>query len=292
MAAANGGYSATTSATVAPGSLSGKVAVINGGTRGLGAEIATQLAEQGVKVVITGRTKVQGEQTAADIAAKGGEVMFVAMDATKEAEIEALHKKIVDDPKFGGFDFAVNNLGVEDTPPGPLENSTEAIFDHCMNTKAKSAFLGMKHQIRHFKGADKPGAIVNVSSMIGLGGHAVVPAYSAANGAVQALTKSVAIEVAKEKIRINCVCPSAMEDTPMLHRFTGGSDGSKEGDGKAKAGEGYAGYMDHFPAKYPMGRIAKKEEVAKATIFLLSDASSFITGHCLPVEGGMVINLM
>eukprot|EP00812_Abedinium_dasypus_P003355 NODE_1413_length_1147_cov_266.054029.p2 GENE.NODE_1413_length_1147_cov_266.054029~~NODE_1413_length_1147_cov_266.054029.p2 ORF type:complete len:278 (-),score=65.33 NODE_1413_length_1147_cov_266.054029:169-1002(-) len=274
------------------GSFAGKVAVINGGTRGLGAEIAEQLAGLGVKVVITGRTKHQGERTAAKIADKGGEVLFVKMDATKEAAIVSLHETIVADPRFGGFDLVVNNLGQEDTPPGPLENSTEEMFDHCINIKAKSAFLGMKHQIRHFKAECKPGAIVNVSSMIGLGGHPNVPAYSAANGAIQAMTRSVAIEVGQSNIRINCVCPSAIEDSPMLHRFTGGSDGSQAPSGEQVAGEGYAGYMEHFPGTYPMGRIAKVEEVAKAAIFLLSDSASFITGHCFPVEGGKVMSLL
>lgn len=150
----------------------------------------------------------------------------------------------------------------------------------------------MKHQIKHFKNVDKPGAIVNVSSMIGMGGHANVPAYSAANGAVQAMTRSVALEVAQSKIRINCVCPSAIEDSPMLHRFTGGADGSQAPGAVMSAGEGYSGYMETFAPKYPMGRIAKAGEVAAAAIFLLSESSSFITGHCLPVEGGFIMSLM
>lgn len=109
---------------MAAAKLSGKVAVVNGGTRGLGAQIAEQLAGLGIKVVITGRTRHQGEQTAAKIASKGGEVMFIEMDATREAEIVALHETIASDPRFGVFDFAVNNLGVEDSPLGPLETST------------------------------------------------------------------------------------------------------------------------------------------------------------------------
>jgi len=268
----------------------GKVAIVNGGTRGLGQEIASQLAHSGAIVVITGRTKLQGDKVVEEIKAQGGEVMFVQMDATKEAEIESLHQTVVD--RFGGFDFAVNNLGVEDSPPVELKDSSEEAFDHCVTTKAKSAFLGMKHQIRHFLGAKKPGAIVNVSSMIGLGGHANVPAYSCANGAIQALTKSAAVEVAKERIRINCICPSAMKDTPMLHRFTGGVDGSKTEDGKVTAGDGYAGYLDVFEPKYPMGRIPPASEVAGAAIFLLSSSSSWITGHNLPVDGGYTMSLM
>jgi len=268
----------------------GKVAIVNGGTRGLGEAIARQLTLQGAKVVVTGRTKQQGELVVKNLEAEGAEVTFVQMDCTKETEIIELHKKVVE--KFGGFDLAVNNLGVEDSPPVVLKDSTEESFDRCITIKAKSAFLGMKHQINHFMDNKRRGAIVNVSSMIGLGGHANVPAYSAANGAVQALTKSAAVEVAKDSIRINCICPSAMKDTPMLHRFTGGKDGSSNETGKCEAGEGYAGYLEHFEPKYPMGRIGDADEVARAAVFLLSDASSWITGHNLPVDGGFTMSLM
>lgn len=268
----------------------GKVAIVNGGTRGLGEAIAKLLAKNGAKVVITGRTKHQGEAVAASINSDGGEALYHQMDCTKEAEIVQLHEVVI--AKLGGFDFAINNLGVEDSPPVELKDSTEESFDRCITTKAKSAFLGMKHQINHFLNNKKPGAIVNVSSMIGLGGHANVPAYSAANGAVQALTKSAAIEVAKDGIRINCICPSGMKGTPMLHRFTGGSDGSKETDGQCKAGEGYESYLQHFTPKYPMQRIGDAEEVARAALFLLSQASSWITGHNLPVDGGFTVSLM
>merc|ERR1719393_75864 len=216
--------------------------------------------------------------------------MFYQMDATKEAEICKLHETVA--TAFGGFDLAVNNLGVEDSPPVPLKDSSEESFDHCVSIKAKSAFLGMKHQINHFIDGKKTGAIVNVSSMIGLGGHANVPAYSAANGAVQALTKSAAVEVAKDNIRINCICPSAIKNSPMLHRFTGGKDGSANETGTVEAGEGYAGYMENFEPKYPMGRIGDADEVARPVIFLLSDASSWMTGHNMPVDGGYTMSLM
>lgn len=268
----------------------GKVAIVNGGTRGLGESIARQLSENGAKVVITGRTKNQGDLVVKNIEAAGGEALFVQMDCTKEAEIIELHKKVIE--KFGGFDMAVNNLGLEDTPPVVLKDSTEEAFDLCINVKAKSAFLGMKHQINHFIDNKKRGAIVNVSSMIGLGGHANVPAYSAANGAVQALTKSAAVEVAKDNIRINCICPSAIKNSPMLHRFTGGKDGSANETGTVEAGEAYAGYMENFEPKYPMGRIGDADEVARPVIFLLSDASSWMTGHNMPVDGGYTMSLM
>ncbi len=268
----------------------GKVALVNGGNRGLGRELALRLAAAGARVVITGRTRHQGDATAAELGAlHGAEALFVAMDGTREADIIALHERVAD--TFGGFDFAINNLGVEDTPPGPLESSTEAIFDHCLTTKAKSAFLGMKHQILHFKGAGKPGAVVNIASMIGLGGHAAVPAYTAANGAVQALTRSVAMEVARDGIRVNCVCPGAIDGSPMLLRFTGGSDGSAAGDDQAVAGEHYDGYRQQAAATYPMGRLPSLGEVADAVLFLLSPAAGGITGHCLPVDGGFVVNL-
>lgn len=268
----------------------GKAVIVNGGNRGLGRELALRLVRCGARVVITGRTRHQGEATLAQLrAVAGAEALFVAMDATRESEIIALHEQIVD--AWGGFDLAINNLGVEDMPPGPIETSTEAIFDHCVATKAKSAFLGMKHQILHLKAAGKPGAIVNVSSMIGLGGHALVPAYTAANGAVQALTRSVAMEVARDGIRVNCVCPGAIDGSPMLFRFTGGSDGSAASDDPAVIGEHYDGYRQQAAATYPMGRLPRVAEVADAVLFLLSPAAGGITGHCLPVDGGFVVNL-
>jgi len=266
----------------------GKVVLINGGTRGLGAEIASQVFQQGGKVVITGRTSHQGLDVVSQLGGDTSKVMFVQMDCTVESEVIALHEKILSNPDFGGIDFAVNNLGLEDQPPGPIETCSEEVFDSCIRVKAKAAFLGMKHQIRYFKSAAKKGSIVNISSMIGLGGHAFVPAYSAANGAVQAMTKSVACEVGCVGIRVNCVCPGAINDTPMLHRFCGGADGSS---GEKRQGDGYLPYLAGAGAKYPLGRLVEVSEVAKATLFLLSDASSFITGHCLPVEGGCVMSL-
>ena len=264
----------------------GKVVLVNGATRGLGAEIARQVVALGAKVVITGRTKHQGEKVAANIGAD--KAMYVQMDCTVEGEIIALHEKIQANPNFGGFDYVVNNLGVEDSPPGPIETCTEEVFERCINVKVKSAFFGMKHQIQHFKARGVPGSIVNVSSMIGLGGHAMVPAYSAANGAVQALTKSVATEVGANGIRVNAICPGAIKDTPMLHRFTGGSDGSS---GPATEGPAYSAYLEDAVKKYPMGRLPEVSEVASAAIFLLSNGSAMITGHCLPVEGGYVMAL-
>ena len=269
---------------------SGKVAIVNGGTRGIGREIALQLADAGARVVITGRTSHQGEKTLTLLESKdSGGAIFVQMDATKEAEIVALHEKVV--AAFGGFDFAVNNLGVEDTPLATIDESSEAVFDLCVSIKAKSAFLGMKHQVLHFKEERKPGAIVNVSSMIGLGGHANVPAYTAANGAVQSLTKSVAIEVADIGIRVNCVCPGAIDDSPMLHRFTGGRDGSDAADDNVVEGEFYKGYINQANNTYPMKKLPTVGEVAGAVIFLLSPSASAITGHLLPVDGGFTVNL-
>lgn len=269
---------------------SGKAAIVHGGTRGLGRELALRLVAAGARVVITGRTRHQGEATLTELhALAAGGARYVAMDATRESEIVALHDEI--SAAWGGFDLAVNNLGVEDTPPGPLESSTEAVFDRCVATKAKSAFLAMKHQILHFKAAGKPGAIVNVASMIGLGGHASVPAYTAANGAVQALTRSVAMEVARDGIRVNCVCPGAIDGSPMLFRFTGGGDGSASVDDAAVAGEHYQGYREQAAATYPMGRLPTTAEVADAVLFLLSPAAGGITGHNLPVDGGFVVNL-
>ena len=264
----------------------GKVVLINGGTRGLGAVIAQQAVDLGAKVVITGRTKHQGE----DVVKKVGSdrVLYVQMDCTVENEIVSLHEQIKSNPDFGGFDFVVNNLGVEDSPPGPIETCTEEVYEQCMNVKVKSAFLGMKHQIQHFKSRNIAGSIVNVSSMIGLGGHAMVPAYSAANGAVQALTKSVACEVGGHGIRVNAICPGAIRDTPMLHRFTGGSDGSSS---PVTEGHLYSDYLKNESKKYPMARLPEVSEVAKAALFLLSKGSSMITGHCLPVDGGYVMSL-
>lgn len=268
----------------------GKVAIVNGGTRGLGREVALQLAVAGARVVITGRTPHQGEEALQLLRQQGAEQpLFVAMDACREDEIIALHDRVAS--AWGGFDLAVNNLGVEDTPPGPLESSTEAIFDHCVATKAKSAYLGMKQQIRHFKAANRPGAIVNVASMIGLGGHAMVPAYTAANGAVQALTRSVAMEVARDGIRVNCACPGAIDDSPMLYRFTGGSDGSGSAAEGPAAGSQYQAYRQQAAATYPMGRLPTLDEVAAAILFLLSPSAGAVTGHSLPIDGGFVLNL-
>ena len=247
--------------------LSGKVALVTGGTSGIGKASAIALAQAGANVVVAGRRQAEGEETIRQIQAIGGDGFFVATHVSKEADVQALIEKTM--ARYGRLDIAFNNAGV-DQETTPLPEQTEATYDRIMDINVKGVWLSLKHEIPAML-KNGGGAIVNTSSGLGLVGAAGVPIYVASKHAVEGLTKSVALEYAKQGIRVNAVSPGLIQ-TEMLDRTV----------------QTNTELIEYFKTTLPMGRIGTPEEVVNAVLWLCSDASSFVTGHSLTVDGGYI----
>ncbi len=247
--------------------LQNKVALVTGGTSGIGRATAIAYAQQQAKVVVVGRRVDEGEETVRLIQEAGGEAIFVQADVTKEADVKAMIDKAVG--VFGRLDIAFNNAGTVGENPSLIEQ-TEAEYDRMMNVNVKGVWLSMKHEIAQML-KQGSGSIVNTASANGVIGLPSVPLYTASKHAVVGLTKAAALQYAKAGIRINVVAPAAIE-TDMFEAATGGQD-------EAKA---------YITGLHPIGRIGTPLEVANAVLFLSSDMASFVTGETLMVDGGFV----
>jgi NAD(P)-dependent dehydrogenase (short-subunit alcohol dehydrogenase family) len=243
----------------------GKVALVTGGTSGIGRATAVAFAREGAKVVLSGRREKEGLAVVEEIAKAGGVAHFVAADVAKEADVKRLVEETV--AKFGRLDAAFNNAGVEWA--GPLTEVTEADYRRVFDINVWGVLTSMKYEVpAMLKGGG--GAIVNTSSIAGHVGMAGVSVYIASKHAVEGLTKAAALEFAKQGVRVTAVAPAAIV-TEMIDRFVGGEDSDQ---GKAMA------------AMHPVGRMGRAEEVAAAVLYLTSDAAKFTTGVSLPVDGG------
>jgi amino acid adenylation domain-containing protein len=248
--------------------LEDKVALVTGGSGGIGRATALAFAREGAKVVIASRRFAESEETVRLVKEAGSEAIFVKADVTKPTDIELLVNKTVE--TYGSLDCAFNNAGTEGNL-GLLIHQTEENWDSVIDTNLKSVWLSMKYQISQML-KQGGGTIVNNASIAGLVGFAGSSVYVASKHGVLGLTKSAALEYAKSGIRINAVCPAAVQ-TPLLDRFVGGFE-------EAKA---------QFADQHPIGRIAKPEEIAEAVIWLCSDATSFVIGHPLVLDGGFTV---
>jgi NAD(P)-dependent dehydrogenase (short-subunit alcohol dehydrogenase family) len=243
----------------------GKVALVTGGTSGIGRAAAIAYAREGAKVVVAGRRASEGEETAQLVRAQGGEAMFVPTDVAQAAQVKNLIGRTLE--QFGRLDFAFNNAGVEQEPT-PLLEQDEKTFDRVMDINVKGVWLSMKYEIPAMLKAGG-GSIVNTSSALGVIAFPGIEIYVASKHAVIGLTKSAALEFGKQGIRVNAILPAVI-DTEMYHRFAG------------EKPEFHA----QITALHPIGRIGKSEEIADAAIWLSSSKSSFVTGHSLLVDGG------
>jgi NAD(P)-dependent dehydrogenase (short-subunit alcohol dehydrogenase family) len=243
----------------------GKVAIVTGGTSGIGRAAAVAYAREGARVVVAGRRAAEGEETVRLIRALKGDGIFVATDVSKAAQVKELVDRTMQ--KFGRLDFAFNNAGIEQEPTPFLEQDEET-YDRVMNINVKGVWLSMKYEIPAMLKTGG-GSIVNTSSALGLIAFPDVEIYVASKHAVIGLTKSAAVEFGKQGIRVNAVLPAAIE-TDMLQRFVG-----EKAESRA-----------HLTAMHPIGRVGKSEEIADAAIWLSSSKSSFVTGHSLLVDGG------
>ncbi len=241
-----------------------KVAIVTGGTSGIGEATALAFAQAGAKVVVAGRREKEGEAVISRIKRSGGEASFIKTDVSKEAEVKSLVEKTLS--RYGYLHFAFNNAGVEEVMTS-FPDQTEENFDKIMTINVKGVWLSMKYEIPAMLKSGG-GAIVNTASVAGLIGMATVPVYVASKHAVSGLTKSAALEFSKQGIRVNAVAPAAIE-TRMYRDFATTEETQK-----------------YFTSLHPIGRIGQPAEVAAAVLYLCSPEASFITGHVLPVDGG------
>jgi len=248
--------------------LENKVALITGGTTGIGRDTAVLFAKAGAKVIFSGRREVEGNETLSLVRAEGGDGYFIKSDASKSADVESLVQKTID--KYGRLDVAFNNAGIEGVW-APLIEQTEENWDQVQNINLKGVWLSLKYEILQMLKQGGGGAIVNMSSVAGLIGAAGAGVYVASKHGVLGLTKSAAIENAAYGIRVNAVCPAVIE-TPMAERVFGEPAVNKR-----------------MLSLHPLGRFGKPLEVAEAVLWLCSDRSSFTTGQYLGIDGGLLI---
>jgi NAD(P)-dependent dehydrogenase (short-subunit alcohol dehydrogenase family) len=251
------------------GEFAGKVVIVTGGGYGIGRAAALGFAKRGAKVSIADVDVKNGEETIRRIKEAGSEAIFVKTDVSKEPDVENLIKKNVE--TFGKLDCAFNNAGIHKVFV-PTIDFTLADWNEIINVNLKSVWLCMKYEIPQMLKQGK-GAIVNTSSAAGLIAAPSNPAYPASKHGVVGLTKSTAIEFARRGIRVNCVCPGPTR-TGMHESLVAVSPE----------------IVEMMNTKVPMGRMAEPEEVAAAAIWLCSDEASYITGHALPVDGGLVVD--
>ena len=247
--------------------LEGKVGLVTGGTSGIGRDASVLFAKAGAKVVVAGRREVEGKETVDQIRAAGGEGLFVKADVSKAADVQALVQKTVE--KFGRLDVAFNNAGIEGAWIAITEQSEED-WDRTIDINLKGVWLCLKHEIRQMLKQGGGGAIVNMASVAGWIGSAGAATYCASKHGVIGLTKSAALETARNGIRINVVCPAVIE-TPMAERIFGAPEMNKYALGL-----------------HPIGRFGTPMEVAEAVVWMCSERASFMTGQSLVVDGGFL----
>jgi NAD(P)-dependent dehydrogenase (short-subunit alcohol dehydrogenase family) len=244
--------------------MSAPVVLITGGLTGIGRAAAIAFAKAGNRVVVSGRKPDAGEAVAGELRALGAEAEFIQADVRREDDVRRLIDRTVE--RFGRLDAAVNNAGTEGKP-GPVVEQTADTYAATFDTNVLGTLLSMKHELRVMM-AQGAGSIVNISSTYGHEGAKGASIYAGSKHAVEGMTKSAALEAAGSGVRVNAVAPGPT-DTGMLDRFTGTAER------KAALQSGV-----------PLGRIGQPEEIARAIVFLASDAASFVTGQIVAVDGG------
>jgi NAD(P)-dependent dehydrogenase (short-subunit alcohol dehydrogenase family) len=249
--------------------VAGKVAIVTGAGRGIGQAIATLFAEEDAKVLVVDWNRETGAATAAAIQAAGHETRFCYADVSQAEDVQAMVGAAVG--AWGRLDILVNNAAIQIVLK--LVETTEEEWDRLQSVNLKGVFLGCKYAIPEMiRGGG--GAIVNIASVLGLVGDPELAAYCAAKGGVITLTKAAALTYGPQGVRVNAICPGDV-DTPMAQEYF-------------DAAPDPAALRREVASKYALRRISSPREVAEAALFLASEASSFMTGAALVVDGGLL----
>jgi NAD(P)-dependent dehydrogenase (short-subunit alcohol dehydrogenase family) len=253
----------------------GKVAIVTGGASGIGRVAARIFAREGAKVVVATDSNIRGgEETVNSIKSAGGEAFFIKCDVSVASDVEAMVDACV--TTYGRLDYAFNNAGIgpdgKRVPLVPVAECPEPIWDRTLDINLKGVFLCMKYEIKQML-KQKYGVIVNTSSVGALKPAQGFCAYNASKSGLIALTKTAALEYAASGIRANVILPALTERTLLMEYLTGSEPGIKE----------------RITDMIPIKRLATPEDMAEAVIWLCSDKASFITGHAMPIDGGMSV---
>jgi NAD(P)-dependent dehydrogenase (short-subunit alcohol dehydrogenase family) len=249
--------------------LNGQVSIITGAGSGIGRAAALMFAREGAKVVVADINSLAAEETVRQIQGEGGQAVAVVSDVSKVKDVQRVIETAVS--RFEKIDILFNNAGI--VLPKYIGEIEEDEWDHLFEINVKGIYLCIKYALPELR--KTKGKIINMGSMTGLAGQKRNPAYSATKGAVVALTRSLAIDLAPEGIRINSICPAGVL-TPLLERWF-----SQQPDPES--------FRRSQDLSHMLGRTATSDEIASVALFLASDESSFITGQSIPVEGGATI---
>ncbi len=249
--------------------LQDKVAIVTGAASGIGRAGAVAFAREGARITVVDRNEKEGNETASAIRAEGHDAVFARADVAREAEVARMVEETA--ARWGRIDILFNNAGV--LLVKPIEQMSEEEWDRVMAVNVKAAFLTIKHVVPHMRRAGK-GSILNTGSIASFTGQVGTPVYSASKGAIALLTKSLALDLGRDHIRVNCICPG-ITDTPMLREHLG------------HGAEGEANIRARL-SRVPTGRILSPEDVARAAVYLVSDDSEGITGILHVIDGGLI----
>jgi NAD(P)-dependent dehydrogenase (short-subunit alcohol dehydrogenase family) len=248
--------------------MDGKVALVTGGATGIGRASAVAFARAGARVVVADVNDDDGARTVGLVEKAGSEATYVHTDVTSTESVQAMVAAAVD--TFGRLDYAHNNAGRSGAPAG-VADITEDEWDATMALNLRAVWLCMKYEVPPILAHGQGGAIVNTASGAGLVGFAALPAYVASKHGVVGLTKSAALELVGQGIRVNAICPGTTR-TPMIEAYIGGDENLEK-------------MMSNVS---PLHRMADPAEMAAAAVWLCSDAASFVNGVALPVDAGAV----
>jgi len=248
--------------------LEGKVALVTGGTSGIGRASALLFAREGAKVALTGRQSAEGEAVVAEIKAAGGAAIFIRADLAETAGIPGIIDKVVS--TYGRLDCAFNNAGI--SGGGPIETLDEAVWDRVIDTNLKAAFFCLKAEAAQMK-QQGGGSIVFNGSVLANIAFPGTSIYSASKGGIASLVRAAAVELGPHGIRVNSVNPSITRTPLTTKNIKAGADGTET--------HPYAPL-----GAIPLRRLAEPEEMSQVALFLLSDRASYVTGHALIADGG------
>ena len=248
------------------GAMDAKVALVTGAAAGIGRATAFAFAAEGASVAVVDTEEQRGGAVAEEIRQAGGRALFIPADVSQAELVTAMVGATMS--RFGRLDFAFNNAGIEGDP-GPIELCSDQNWDRTLAVNLTGVFLCMRAEIPAIRDSGGQGAIVNCASIAGLNGFPGLAAYVASKHGVNGLTRSAALELAGDGIRVNSVCPGAIE-TEMIQRI------------KVEQPE----LIERTVAAHPLGRLGQPEEIAACVIWLCSTGAGFVTGQAIAVDGG------